>query len=154
MGWWALSLFLAGFWGIAQWDLDCAPKSRSRTQLDRTLLAEIEAAEDTAQAELREALGGCVTGAEPERCRQETRQRFSAAWTRQKVQIEDKYRRILEEFEVRCRASLTLRDDRIPPVRLSEYDRSGPGRTWLPVAHPRPGWPPSAPTRPCTRSER
>jgi hypothetical protein len=108
MRWWGLSLVLAaGFWGIAQLDLDCAHKSESRAQLDRTLLAEIEAAEDTDQAALREALGGCLAGPEPERCRQETRERFSAAWTRQKAQIEDKYRRILEEFEVRCRASLT-----------------------------------------------
>ena len=61
MGSWALPLVLVGFWGIAQLDLDCAHKSRSR--------------------------------AHPERCRQETRQRFSAAWTKQ--------------FEVRCRASLT-----------------------------------------------
>ncbi len=30
-----------------------------------------------------------------------------SAWTTQKAQIEEKYRRILEEFEVRCRASLT-----------------------------------------------
>ena len=88
-------------------DLDCAHKSRSRAQLDRTRLAEIEAAEDIAQAALGEALGGCLAGAEPERCRQETRERFSAAWTRQKAQIEDKYRRMLEEFEVGCRASLT-----------------------------------------------
>ena len=42
-----------------------------------------------------------------ERCRTETRQRFGTAWTKQKAQIEEKYRRILEEFEVRCRASLT-----------------------------------------------
>ena len=88
-------------------DLDCAHKSRARAQLDRILLAEIEAAEDTAQAALGEALGGCLAGAAPERCRQETRERFSAAWTRQKAQIEDKYRRMLEEFEVGCRASLT-----------------------------------------------
>ena len=107
MRWWALPLVLVGFWGIAQLDLDCANKSRSRVQLDRILLAEIEAAEDTAQAALREALGGCLAVAEPERCRQETRERFSAAWTKQKAQIEEKYRRILEQFEVRCRASLT-----------------------------------------------
>jgi hypothetical protein len=108
MRWWGLPLVLVGFWGIAQLDLfDCAHKSRSRAQLDRILLAEIETAEDAAQARLREALGGCLAAAGPERCREETRQRFSAAWTTQKVQIEDKYRRILEEFEVRCRASLT-----------------------------------------------
>jgi hypothetical protein len=107
MRWWGLPVVLIGLWGIAQLDLDCAHKSRSRAQLDRTLLAEIEAAEDADQAALREALGGCLVGAEPERCRQETRERSSAAWTRQKAQIEDKYRRILEEFEVRCRASLT-----------------------------------------------
>lgn len=107
MGWWALPFVLVGCWGVAQLDLDCAHKSRSRAQLDRILLAEIETAEDTAQAALRDALGGCLQGADPERCRQETRQRFSAAWTKQKAQIEEKYRRLLEEFEVRCRASLT-----------------------------------------------
>ena len=107
MRWWLPLVLAAGFWGIAQLDLDCAHKSRSRAQLDRTRLAEIEAAEDIAQAALGEALGGCLAGAEPERCRQETRERFSAAWTRQKAQIEDKYRRMLEEFEVGCRASLT-----------------------------------------------
>ncbi|MBI2544740.1 MAG: hypothetical protein HYY64_06810 [Candidatus Rokubacteria bacterium] len=107
MGAWALPLLLVGFWGIAQLDLDCAHKSRSRAQLDRIRLAEIETAEDNAQAALREALGGCLAGAEPDRCRQETRQRFSAAWTTQKTQIEEKYRRLQEEFEVRCRASLT-----------------------------------------------
>lgn len=100
MRWWGPPLVLVGFWGIAQLDLDCAHKSRSRAQLDRILLAEIEAAEDAAQASLREALGGCLAAAGPERCREETRQRFSVAY-------EDKYRRIQEEFEVRCRASLT-----------------------------------------------
>ncbi len=30
-----------------------------------------------------------------------------SAWITQKAQIEENYRRILEEFEVRCRASLT-----------------------------------------------
>jgi len=107
MGWWALPLVLVGFWGITQLDLDCAHKSRSRAQLYRILLAEIETAEDFAQAALGEALGGCLKGADPERCRTETRQRFGTAWTKQKAQIEEKYRRILEEFEVRCRASLT-----------------------------------------------
>jgi len=107
MRWWGVPVVLVGLWGITQLDLDCAHKSGSRAQLGRTLLAEIEAAEDADQAALREALGGCLAEAEPERCRQETRERFSAAWARQKAQIEDKYRRILEEFEVRCRASLT-----------------------------------------------
>ena len=107
MRWWGLPLVLVGFWGIAQLDLDCAHKSRSRAQLDRVLLAEIETAEDIAQAALREALGGCLEGTEPERCRQETRQRFSAIWTKQRAQIEEKYRRLREEFEVGCRASLT-----------------------------------------------
>ena len=96
-----------GVWGIAQLDLDCAHKSRSRAQLDRALLAEIEAAEDDSQAAFRQALGGCLAAAGPERCREETRQRFSAAWTTQKAQIEGKYRGMLEEFEVRCRRSLT-----------------------------------------------
>ena len=107
MPWWALLLVLAGFWGIAQMNLDCAQKSRSRAELDRALLAEIETAEDFAQAALGEALGRCLAGPKPERCRQETRQQFSAAWTTQKAQIQEKYRRMLEEFEVRCRASLT-----------------------------------------------
>lgn len=107
MRYWALPFVLVGFWGIAQMNLDCAQKSRSRAELDRALLAEIETAEDTAQAALGEALGRCLAGPEPERCRQETRQQFGTAWTTQKAQIEEKYGRILEEFEVRCRASLT-----------------------------------------------
>ena len=102
-----MPLILGGLWGLTQLNLDCAHKSKSRLQLDRTLLAEIESAEDAAQAALREALGGCLAGTEPERCRQETRERSSAAWTREKAHIQDKYRRILEEFEVRCRRSLT-----------------------------------------------
>jgi hypothetical protein len=100
-------LVLGGLWGLVQLDLDCAQRSRSRAQLDRTRLAEIEGAEDTAQAALREALGGCLAAADPERCRQETRQRLTAAWTIERAQIEEKYQRMLEEFEVRCRASLT-----------------------------------------------
>ncbi len=102
-----LPLLLLGFLGVIQLDLDCAQMGRSRTQLARALLAEIEAAEDIAQAAFREALGRCPGGPAGARCRRETEGRFSAAWVTQKADIEARYERTLQEFEVRCRASIS-----------------------------------------------
>ena len=107
MGWWAVAAILAGFWALAQLNLDCMHESRSKAELGRVRLAEIEAVEDIHQAALRDALGRCPSGAAREPCRSEVERRFDAAWQKQKAEIEEKYRRMLEEFQVRCRASLT-----------------------------------------------
>ena len=114
-GWFAggiLLLVLAG----AQIELDCARPGQARRELDRLRLAEIEGAEDIHRAVMWEAFGRCPAGTAGQPCRERERQRFGVQWDQQREQIEAKYRRLLAEFDDRCRSSIGL-------IRL----RPGPG---------------------------
>jgi hypothetical protein len=92
-----------------QVELDCARPGQARDELARLRLAEIEGAEDIHRAVMWEAFGRCPAGAEGEPCRERERRRFGARWDQQRRQIEDKYRRLLLEFEARCRTVTTYR---------------------------------------------
>jgi hypothetical protein len=69
------------------------------------MLSEIEGAEDIHRAAMWEAFGRCAPSANASLCRERERQHFEAQWERQKKEIEDKYRKMLSEFEERCQAS-------------------------------------------------
>jgi hypothetical protein len=71
------------------------------------MLSEIEGAEDTNRAAMWEAFGRCPGGPGAAACRQKEQQRFESQWERQKKAIEDKYRKMLSEFDERCRAAVT-----------------------------------------------
>lgn len=91
----------------AQLDVDCARPRQARSLVGRLMLAEIEGAEDIHRAAMWDAFGRCATGSAGERCRAGARRRFEKLWDHQKGQIEAKYRKMLSDFEERCRASIT-----------------------------------------------
>lgn len=95
---------------LLAWDLelDCSQPGQGRSVLGRLMLAEIEGAEDIHRAVMLEAFGRCAAGRAGEPCREGERRRFDAQWDQQKGQIEAKYRRMLSDFEERCRSSVSL----------------------------------------------
>jgi hypothetical protein len=94
-------------WGVssAQLEMDCARPHQARNVVGRLMLSEIEGAEDTNRAAMWEAFGRCPGGPGAGACREKEQRRFEAQWERQKRAIEDKYRKMLSEFEERCQAS-------------------------------------------------
>ena len=89
---------------VVELPLTCADREASRQQIGRARLSELEQAEDAAWGTLHEALGQCASI--PGRC-ESARADFDADLARARATIEQRYRRILEEFEVRCRSPLT-----------------------------------------------
>jgi hypothetical protein len=63
-----------------------------------------------------EAFGRCAPSANGDLCRESERQRFEAQWEGQKKEIEDKYRKLLSNFEERCRAAIARAELSPPPV--------------------------------------
>jgi hypothetical protein len=105
-------------------ELDCARPGQARHDLGRLMLAEIEGAEDIHREAMWGAFGRCPAGAAGEPCRERERQRFGAQWDDQRRQIEAKYRRMLAEFDERCRSSIS----RPPPDGGGDYgSREGGG---------------------------
>jgi hypothetical protein len=100
---------------LGQVDLDCARPGEARHYVARLRLAEIEGAEDIHRAAMWEAFGRCPGGAAGEACRRSERGRFDARWEHERAAIEAKYRRILSDFEQRCRGTLS----RGGPLRTS-----------------------------------
>jgi hypothetical protein len=92
---------------LGQVELDCARPGQARQDVARLMLAEIEGAEDIHRAAMWEAFGRCPGGAAGEPCRQSERGRFDARWERERAAIEAKYRRVLSDFEQRCRGALS-----------------------------------------------
>jgi len=92
----------------AQLEMDCARPQQARNVVGRLMLSEIEGAEDTNRAAMWEAFGRCPTGAgaDAAACRKKEQKRFEAMWEQQKRVIQDKYRKMLSEFEARCQASV------------------------------------------------
>ena len=89
----------------AQIDLDCQSPAAAKALIGQTMLSEIEGAEDISRAAMWEAFGRCDPGPDRPACVSQAQKRFESAWDREKAAIEMKYRRILEEFEARCRSS-------------------------------------------------
>jgi len=107
MNGWMAGLTLASMLGAAQLELDCARPSAARNLIGRVMLSEIEWAEDVNREALWQAFGRCSAGPRAEACRDEERKRFGADFERHKAAIEAKYQEMLEEFEARCRSSIT-----------------------------------------------
>ena len=84
-------------------ELDCASPAAGRSLVGRMMLSEIEGAEDINRAALWEAFGHCPAGSEHGACMAREQRRFEAEWEREKAAIQAKYRRILDEYEARCR---------------------------------------------------
>lgn len=102
---WVVGVILSWAVSWAQLEMDCARPQQARNVVGRLMLSEIEGAEDTHRAAMWEAFGRCPGGAGSAACRQKEQERFEAQWERQKKAIEDKYRKLLVDFEERCRAS-------------------------------------------------
>lgn len=103
--WW-LGLALGGMPGGAQLDLDCAEPARAHVLIGRLQLSEIEGAEDVNRAAMWNAFGRCPPGPRQPACREAEQRRFEGEWQKQKAAIEAKYRKLREDFEERCRASI------------------------------------------------
>jgi hypothetical protein len=85
----------------AQMELTCADRTTSLQQIGRARLSEMEHAEDAAWGVLREGLARCApVGAGCEAARRDD---FDASVARARTVIEERYRRVLEDFEARCR---------------------------------------------------
>jgi hypothetical protein len=102
---WIVGVFLSWSISWAQLEMDCLRPQQARAMVGRLRLSEIEGAEDTNRAAMWEAFGRCPGGPGAAACRQKEQQRFETQWEHQKLAIEDKYRKMLSEFEERCRAS-------------------------------------------------
>jgi hypothetical protein len=107
MSHWVLGVALVGLVETVQLDLDCARPTAARRLIGQMKLAEIEWAEDVSRAAMWDAFGRCAALPGSEACRNEERRRFEADLDRQRAVIEGKYRKMLEEFEQRCQASIT-----------------------------------------------
>ena len=89
----------------AQMELTCADRTTSLQQIGRARLSELEHAEDAAGGILREGLARCAPV--DARCEAARRADFDTRVARARTVIEERYRRILEEFETRCRLPVT-----------------------------------------------
>jgi hypothetical protein len=116
LGGWLLWAILSGTLLGVETDLDCARLDEGRIWLSRLMLSEIEGAEDIHRAAMWEAFGRCAASANAGLCRERERQRFEAQWERQKKEIEDKYRKMLANFEKRCLAAIARAEDSPPPA--------------------------------------
>src|SRR5262245_2618628 len=87
--------------------LDCTEPSAARTLVGRLRLSEIEGAEDINREAMWEAFGRCPPGPAREACASREQSRFEAKWDEEKRGIELKYEKILNDFEARCRGSVT-----------------------------------------------
>lgn len=104
---WGLGFVVLALLAGAGPELDCARPAAARSLVGRMMLSEIEGAEDIHRAAMWDAFGRCPAGPGRERCVAGEKRRFEADWQRQKAGIEAKYQRILEDFDERCRATLT-----------------------------------------------
>lgn len=100
-------LVLAAVLLLAEADLDCARPIQSRSYIAKLRLADIEGAEDVHREALWRAFGRCPAGPGQAACRAEQQRRFDAEWQETKAAIDAKYRKMAEDFEVRCRASIS-----------------------------------------------
>jgi len=104
---WLTGFLLTGALLGAQMDLDCSSPGQARAWIGRLMLSEIEGAEDENRATMWEAFGRCPPGPKAGTCREDARRSFEAQWDERKRAIQDKYRKMLADFEERCRASIT-----------------------------------------------
>jgi hypothetical protein len=102
-----IALALTGILAMAQADLDCGRPVQSRNYIAKLRLAEFEWAEDVHREALWNAFGRCPAGAGQAACRAEQQRRFDAEWQKIKAGIEAKYRKMEEDFDLRCQASLS-----------------------------------------------
>ncbi|HET8578678.1 MAG TPA: hypothetical protein VFO18_16400 [Methylomirabilota bacterium] len=102
-----LGYVLAGMLASAEADLDCARPGQSRNYIAKLRLADIEWAEDVHREALWMAFGRCPAGSGQTACRAEQQRRFDAEWQQTKAEIDVKYRKMQEDFELRCRASIS-----------------------------------------------
>jgi hypothetical protein len=107
MNGWVLSVALAGLSMMAQGDLECARPAQSRTYIAKLRLAEFEWAEDVHREAMWHAFGRCPAGPKQAGCRAEHQKRLDAEWQKTRAGIDAKYKKMEEDFEVRCRASVT-----------------------------------------------
>jgi hypothetical protein len=91
----------------AQLDLDCAVPERSRALIEYARLSEIEQVEDIHRDALDKALARCPLGSGREACRTVRRRAADVDWQRKQAEIKARYDKLHQDFEERCRASIT-----------------------------------------------
>jgi len=88
-----------------QLELTCADRGASLQQIGRARVSELEQAEDVAWGSLHEGLARCALASPG--CETARRADFDTSVARARTAIEERYRRVLEEFEARCRLPVT-----------------------------------------------
>jgi hypothetical protein len=101
----AIWMILAAAATVAQLDLDCAARERSRALIEYARLSEIEQVEDIHRDALDKALARCPPGARREACRADRRREADLDWERKLAEIKANYDKLRADFEERCRAS-------------------------------------------------
>jgi hypothetical protein len=102
-----IALVLTGVLVVAQADIDCARPAQSRNYIAKLKLAEFEWAEDEHREALWNAFGRCPAGPGQADCRTREQSRFDAEWQKIRAGIEAKYRKMEEDFDLRCQASIS-----------------------------------------------
>jgi hypothetical protein len=102
-----IALALTGILVMAQADLDCGRPVQSRNFIAKLRLAEFEWAEDVHREALWNAFGRCPAGPGQAACRADQQRRFDAEWQEIRAGIEAKYRKMEEDFDLRCQASIS-----------------------------------------------
>src|SRR5262245_63530531 len=124
---WLLVVALSALGLAAQLDLDCARPESARALIDYAQLSEIEQVEDIHRGELDHALQRCSAGPAREVCRDEKRRQSDLDWDRKVAEIKARYKRMREEFEERCGASIArswvIRDRGAPARRRARQGR-------------------------------
>jgi hypothetical protein len=92
---------------VTQSDLDCARPAQSRTYIAKLRLAEFEWAEDVHREALWNAFGRCPAGSRQADYRAAEQRRFDAEWQNIRAGIEAKFRKMEEDFDLRCQASIS-----------------------------------------------
>ena len=86
---------------VASLQLTCVDRAASTEQLGRARLSELEQAEDVAWGILHDALARCRAAADG--CDARRRAEFDTRMADARASIEARYRRLLDDFETRCR---------------------------------------------------
>lgn len=121
MAGWFIWMALGAAGAAAQLDLDCAAPERARALIEYAWLSEIEQVEDIHRDLLDKALARCPAGQGRPACRTDQRRQADLEWERKLTDIKARYEKMLNDFEVRCRASIARASEADGPLPPASY---------------------------------
>ena len=104
----AAGLLLSGIalWTAAGVDPECADEGWKRQVFAQARLFELHDTEEKFRTGLALELAGCLPGPAGGACRTRAQSRFQSERDNPRSEIDDRYRRLLREFEDRCRSTI------------------------------------------------